>query len=162
MNVAFQLNQTSGYDWSGRSGARVYHRQKPAAAPLPRTQVSELTELEAQMERYENEHGKLIDKIRSLYVMQDDASVSDFLCRHRRLPPVLAEAEPHLREFFKDSVLSLRATSDENGWEMLYAFVHWPGEPNDAMHALDAFDDTWWLANSYPVGSSLTFTYRLV
>jgi hypothetical protein len=114
------------------------------------------------MERYENEHLKLIDKIRSLYVMRDEASVSDFLRRHRRLPALLADAEPHLRQFFKDSVLSLRTTTDEHGWEMLYALVQWAGEPDDALNALDAFDDAWWLANSYPAGSSLTFTYRLV
>jgi hypothetical protein len=114
------------------------------------------------MERYENEHLKLIDKIRSLYVMRDEASVSDFLRRHRRLLPLLADAEPRLRQFFKDSVLSLRTTTDEHGWEMLYALVQWTGEPDDALRALDAFDDAWWLANSYPAGSSLTFTYRLI
>jgi hypothetical protein len=162
MNVAYELNQTSGYDWNRRIGARVYHRQKPAPTQSPRLQVSEFAELETQMECYENEHHKLIDKIRSLYVMQDDASVSEFLRRHRQLPQVLADAEPHLRQFFKDSVLSLRTTSDEDGWEMLYAFVQWAGEPGDALRALDAFDDTWWLANSYPVGSNLTFTYRLI
>jgi hypothetical protein len=113
------------------------------------------------MRRYEDEYCKLIDKVRSLYVMQDEGSVFDFLYRHRLLPPLLVDAEPHLRHFFKDSVLSLRTTSDEDGWEMLYALVHWVGEPDGAVHALNAFDDEWWLANSYSAGLSLTFTYRL-
>lgn len=45
---------------------------------------------------------------------------------------------------------------------MLYASVQWPGEPEDAMKALNAFDAAWWLNNSYPAGANLTFTYRLV
>jgi hypothetical protein len=162
MNVAYELNQTSGYDWSRRTGARVYHQQRAALAPPPRIQLSEFSELETQMKRYEDEHRKLIDKIRSLYVIQDEAFVSEFLRDHRLLPLVLVDAEPHLRQFFKNSVISLRTISDEHGWGMLYAFVEWAGEPDDALHALNAFDDAWWLANSYPAGSALTFTYRLV
>jgi hypothetical protein len=162
MNVEYELNQTSGNDWSRRTGTRVYHRQKAAPAPPPRIQLSEFAELETQMERYEDEHRKLIDKIRSLYVIQDEPFVFEFLRDHRLLPQVLVDAEPHLRQFFKNSVFSLRTISDEHGWDMLYSFVEWAGEPGDALHALNAFDDAWWLANSYPAGSGLTFTYRLV
>jgi len=162
MNVEYELNQTSGYDWKQPSGARVYHRQKTALTPPSRVQLSELAELEAQMERYEVEHSELINEIRRLYVIEDEASVSEFLRRHRRLSQVLVDAEPHLRQFFKDAVLVLRTTSDEHDWDMLYALVQWSGEPDDALLALDAFDDAWWLANSYPAGSFLTFTYRLV
>lgn len=162
MNALFEPNQSSGYDWGTRAGARVYHRQKPARALPSRNQVSELAELEAQMKRYEDEHRKLTDKIRSLYVIQDEETVSDFLRRHRQIQPALVDAEPYLRKFFKNSVLSLRATSDEQGWEMLYAIVQWEGDPVAAQHSLDYFDDAWWLANSYPAGSNLTFTYRLV
>ena len=162
MNGLYELNQTSGYDWSPREGSRLYHRQRAVPPQPPTIQLSELAGLEAQMAQYQNEHRKLIGAVRSLYVFQDEALVTEYLERHRSLPPLLAEAERHLRQFFKDSVLSLSATSDEHGWDMLYAFVHWSGEPDVAIDALHRFDESWWLANSYPAGSSLTFTYRLV
>jgi hypothetical protein len=162
MNGVYDLNQTSGYDWISRRGARLYHRQRVVPSQTSRIQLSELAGLETEMERYEDEHRNLIRTIRTLYVLQDDESVSEYLQRHRTIPPVLVEAERHLRQFFKDSVLSLRASADEQGWDMLYAIIQWPGEPEDALRSLNAFDDAWWLANSYPAGSGLTFTYRLV
>lgn len=45
---------------------------------------------------------------------------------------------------------------------MLYVKAMWPGEPRDALAALDQFEDVWWIANSYPAGTTLTFTYSLV
>jgi len=161
MNVAYEWNQTSGYDWRRSTDARQYHRQQSVDAGMPQIQLSELADLEAQMGRYEGEHRNLIEKIKSVYVLEDEVAVWEFLNTHRRLAPVLVLAEPHLRRCFGDAVLSLRSNSDEHGWEMLYTFVQWPGSPEQAMQALDAFDDEWWLANSYPAGSNLTFTYRL-
>ncbi len=162
MTVLLENNQTSGNNWEPSGTARMYHRQKPAAEPERRIQLSELAGLDAQMIRFEAQHDQLMDEIRRLYVMPDERSVSDYLRGHRRVPQLLADSVPQLRRFFGDAVLSLRATSDENGWDMLYAIVQWPGEPQDALTALDRFDDAWWLANSYPAGTSLTFTYKLV
>jgi hypothetical protein len=162
MNGLFELNQTSGYDWSSRRGSRLYHRQRAVPSQPPRIQMSDMAGLEAEMERYEDEHRNLIKTIRALYVFQEDESVSKYLQRHRTIPPILVEAERHLRGFFKDCVLSLRAKADEQGWDMLYVIIQWPGEADDALSLLNAFDDAWWLANSYPSGSGLTFTYRLV
>lgn len=105
---------------------------------------------------------QLRDDIRRLFVVADERSVFDYLRSHRRVPSLLIESVPHLRRLFGDAALSLRATSDEDGWDMLYATVRWAGEPEDALRALDRFDDEWWLAHSYPAGKSLTFTYDLV
>ena len=162
MNGLLPVNQTTGNDWNPRGGSRQYHRQRPTPSRPAGVQLADLAGLEAQMSRYEDEHRKIIETVRSLYVFQDDLAVTEFLMRHRTLPPVLAEAERHLRRFFKDGVLTLRATSDEQGWDMLYATVQWPGEPQEAMDSLNAFDNAWWLNNSYPTGANLTFTYRLV
>ena len=164
MNGVYELNQTSGNDWSApkSADARLYHRQKAVTIDEPRTQLTELADLERQMARHNEEHRSLVEQIRSLYVINDEVDVCGFLNRHRHLPPVLVAAEPYLRRIFKASVISLRATSDEYGWEMLYASVHWSGEPKDALQDLNAFDDEWWIANSCPAGSNLTFTYRLV
>jgi hypothetical protein len=162
MNGLLSDNQTSGYDWNSHQGSRQYHRQRYAPARPAAVQLAELTALEAQMTRYEADHRKMIETIRTLYVFQDETTVSEFLLRHRTVSPILAEAEKHLRAYFRDAVFALRATTDEQGWDMLYATVQWPGEPKAAIDALNAFDASWWLNNSYPAGVNLTFTYRLV
>jgi hypothetical protein len=163
MNGLLSGSQTSGYDWNLRRGSRQYHRQSsvPTAPPVA-VQLAELAGLEEEMNRYENDYKKVIDTVRSLYVFLDETNVSEFLLRHRTVSPILAEAEKHLRQFFKDAVFALRTTTDDQGWDMIYATVQWPGEPEDAMSALNAFDASWWLNNSYPAGVNLTFTYRLV
>lgn len=105
MNELLSVNQTSGYDWSARRGSRLYHRQRSAATSrAAAVQLADLAGLEAQMFRYEDEQRKLIETIRTLYVFQDDRAVPEFLSRHRTIPPILAEASRHLREFFKDAV----------------------------------------------------------
>ena len=162
MNVLLSGKQTSGYDWNTRGGSRLYHRQRFNSPRMPVIQLAELAHLEDQMARYREDHRKIIETLRSLYVFQDDATISQFLQSHKTVAPVLAEAERHLRQFFGDAILVLRSTTDDQGWDMLYATVQWPGEPADAVIALNAFDNAWWLANSYPVGSNLTLTYRLV
>lgn len=69
---------------------------------------------------------------------------------------------PHLRKYFPESVLALRAASDEFGWENLYVDILWPGDALEAFRLLDQFCDAWWIANSEPADGALTFTYRLV
>lgn len=158
-----EVHQTSGFDWSKRdTGERVYYAQLPARTPDHTIQLSELAEIDAQMARYDDEYRQLIERIRVLYVFQDEETIAGFLRSHRRIPILLINAEPQLRRVLGHVVLSLRATTDEHGWQMLYVSALWPGEPEEALRALDSFDEKWWLAHSYPVGSSLTFTYRLV
>jgi hypothetical protein len=160
MTALLDFHQTSGNNWE--TGGRMYHPQKPTPEPERRIQLSDLADLDYQVVRIDAQHDQLMSEIRRLYVMVNETSVSDYLRSHRRVPPLLVNAVPQLREFFGNVTLSLFATSDENGWDMLYAAVQWRGEPQEALAALDRFDDAWWLANSYPVGASLTFTYKLV
>jgi hypothetical protein len=162
VNSAYEANQLSGNVWATTSGARQYHRQKTAPEHDRPVNLSELADLDAQMARFETEHNQLIDCVRKLYVMQDERSVIDYLRAHRRLPQLLVLAEPHLRKLFEEAVFSLRAATDAQGWEMLYASVQWPGDPGDVLNRLGAFDDSWWLANSSPAGNTLTFTYTLI
>lgn len=163
MNEVYEANQTSGYSW-GRRGLEqsVYHLQKPADRPTLIIQASELANLDEQMTRYEAEYQHMIGRLRNLYVLEDEQQTMGFLNGHRSIPQLLVDAEPQLRRFFQNAVLSLRTSSDDHGWEMLYVLILWAGGPDEAIRALDSFDDAWWLAHSYPAGSSLTFTYRLV
>jgi hypothetical protein len=163
MTGLLENRQTSWNNWETSGTARMYHRQKPAPEPPSgRVQLSDLADLDSQVLRFEAQHDQLMGEIRRLYVMADERSVADYLRSHRRVPQLLVDAVPSLRRFFENAPISLLAKSDENGWDMLYATVQWPGEPQDALAALDRFDDAWWLANSYPAGTTLTFTYKLV
>jgi hypothetical protein len=139
-------------------GGAIGPRAKPGCA----IQLSQLADLQSQMTHFDEEQMQLANKLRLLYVMHDETSVLSYLRTHRRIPELLVEAIAQLRLCFGDPPISLSAKTDENAWEMLYATVQWSGEPKDALAALDRFDDAWWLANSYPAGTALTFTYELV
>jgi hypothetical protein len=163
MNGLLVKDQTSGNEWGSPPSARVYYRaQSVPEEQKQRMQLAEFADLEAQMNHFEEQHEKLIAEIRREYVIPSDASVLDFLRRHRQIAQVLVEALPHLRRFFANTVFSLRTKADESGWQMLYVSAIWPEEPGAALAALDRFDDAWWIANSYPSGNSITFTYKLV
>jgi hypothetical protein len=163
MNRLLDYSQATHSDWSAPTSAELYRPFQEGAEIRPaRRQLANLMALEEQMVRFEVDHQLLVSEVRRHYVMSTESSVSDFLGSHRRIPPLLLAALPHLRECFGNSVFSVHATSDENGWKMLYVSALWPGEPRDALAALDQFDDAWWIAHSYPAGTALTFTYKLV
>ena len=163
MNAAYELNQLSGNVWATPGPASLLFVVQPSPGEFEQLGLlDELAGLEAQMARFEGEQDELIDRIRTLYVIPDERSVISYLRAHRRIPQLIAEAAPHLGVYFGDVVLSLRAVADERGWEMLYVFVQWEGEPEEALARLNAFDDAWWLRNSSTTAVSVTFTYNLV
>jgi len=161
MSGLLEYAQTSGNDW-GRGHAGMHgDLQESVDSPEPRQQLVAFARLEAQMARFEADHQALIDEVRRQYVMPVDSSVEELFQRYRVLPQLLIEAGSYLRRYFGETVFALRSTSDDYGWQTLYVDAIWPGKPNDAMAAIDAFEDAWWIVNSHRSGS-LTFTYRLV
>jgi hypothetical protein len=111
----------------------------------------------------EPERQAAIDEVVKLYRTPKDASVAAFLQEHGTIPELLLQAAPKLKKYFGDATLMLRAPVDEDGSQTLYAVVLWPGEVSEVRHALDKFDDNWWLANSgHDDAGSLSFTYELV
>jgi hypothetical protein len=164
MNGLSDFNQTPDAERGTQVFSRLYHGliATPDWPALRGKPTGEFPYLEDQMLNFEVQFAASITDVQRHYVMPADSSVIDFLRSHRRIPQLLIEALKPLRQFFDDSILALRATSDENGWEMLYVNILWPGEPHCALEALDKFDDSWWLANSYPAGLNLTFTYKLL
>jgi hypothetical protein len=103
-----------------------------------------------------------IDEVARHYRTPKDTSVATFLQEHRTIPDLLLQAAPNLKKYFGDAALTLRAPVDEDGSQTVYAVVLWPGDVTEVRHALDQFDDNWWLANSGPDAGSLSFTYELV
>jgi hypothetical protein len=159
----FLDNQVSGNNWNQPPIPMAYQEfQQAATRAEPRLQRDFLRDIERQMAAFEADHRAFVNEIRKNYVLPKDSSVADFLDAHRTIPALLMQAVPHLREFFGTTVFALRASSDEYGWQTLYADAMWPGDAHDAVVAIDRFEDAWWIANSDAASGSLTFTYRLV
>lgn len=157
-------NQTSGNDWDIPIQAMLHeHRQNvPTEIPVTHRQLSSIRDIEAQMQQFEMDYQAAVAEVRKLYVLPNDSSVLDFLKDHRALPQLLIDAAPKLKRYFSDTVFTLRATSDEYGWQNLYADAMWSGDARDAVQLLDQFEDEWWIPNCRPARGALTFTYRLV
>jgi len=114
------------------------------------------------MTRLKVEQELLIREVRKLYVFPKDNSVTHFLEGHRNVPQLLIAAVPVLEGYFgTGTIFVLRAPTDEQGSQSLYAVVMWPGSVEDVANALDHFEDEWWLSNSRQSLGRLTFTYEL-
>jgi hypothetical protein len=161
---ALQGTQTSGNIWPDPPRHNRLDRAGRELARLPESrQGTELFEdLERQMAAFVVGHEATLDEVRKRYVLPSDSSVTDFLKGHRTLPQLLLQAVPYLSQYFGNVAFSLRAVSDEYGWQTLYAVAMWPGKAHDAVVALDQFEDGWWIANSRIASGSLNFTYELV
>jgi hypothetical protein len=163
MNGVFD-RQTSGNEWGSSTGSMLHERLQDRPAPeRVKRQRHSFDDLERQMARHEEDHKSAVAAVCSAYVMPRDGSVQDFLNSHRVLPQLLLQAFPRLRSVFGElAVLSLRATSDEYGWQTLFVDVLWPEDATTAYAALDRFEDDWWVANCNLAAGRLNFTYRLV
>jgi hypothetical protein len=157
-------NQTSGNDWTPVVGSMLHERQQDQPEPEIIGRHRNIIEnLEREMSRYEEDHQTMVKEVSKSYMMPRDNSVQDFLHSHRVLPQLLMEALPRLQEIFGDAtVFTLRAASDEYGWQNLFVDALWPGDAADAYADLDRFEDEWWVANCHVAGGHLNFTYRLV
>jgi hypothetical protein len=159
----FLDSQVSGNTWNQPPIPMAYQEfQQSVIRTEPPLQYDFLRDVERQMAAFDADHRALVDEIRKSYVLPKDSSVTEFLDAHRTIPALLIRAVPHLREYFGNTVFALRATSDEYGWQSLYADAIWPGDAHDAVVAIDQFEDAWWIANSHEGLGNLTFTYRLV
>ncbi|HEX3438096.1 MAG TPA: hypothetical protein VHT24_15110 [Pseudacidobacterium sp.] len=156
-------SQTSGNDWDAPIQAMLHERIQEVPAVMPiRHQQSFINDIEAQMQQFERDYRDALTGVRKLYVFPSDTSVAEFLNDHRAVPQLLIDAAPWLKKYFGNTVFSLRVTSDEYGWQNLYADAMWSGDARDALQLLDQFEDEWWIANCRPARGALTFTYRLV
>ena len=161
MGALLGITQGSDHVWQV-SDIQIYSPQEQPQRPTRKLQLLDLVQVQAQVARAERQHEMLANEVRIRYVLEDQAQISQYLSKYPRLFRVLLEASAHLDSYFPSLVVTLRVTADEQGWEMLYATVLWPGAPAEALETLDRFDEGWWLAESYPAGVGLTFTYKLI
>jgi hypothetical protein len=162
-NQLIDNHQPTGSNW-GPVVLAMFERgiQETPSLPEQPTTISVLASLEEQMMAFEKEYVSNVAELARHYIFSQEASVKDFLRSHRALPQLLLSALPHLRRHFGNIVFSLRAASDDDGWQALYVDALWPGHATDALAAIDQFEDQWWIANSSAAAGSLNFTYRLV
>src|SRR5271165_2545113 len=101
-----------------------------------------------------------IEALRISYVFADE-SVANFLSRHRAFPSVLSEAIAPLKKCFgTDKIFRLEVSADEDELRTLYVVVRWTASPQEAVAAIDRFDDEWWLEHMSPAVSTLSFTFE--
>lgn len=161
--------QTSGNDWSQSPGLMLHEGQQPWRIPgraaghglLFAGDEAQLAGFESQMAQFDKMQAEALDKIRHFYLFTNEAEVNEFLQSHKLVTQVLGEAIDHLKKHFEGSAFSLRLKTDEYDDPTLYAAASWNKEPRHVIIALNGFNREWWLANSYPAGRHLSFTYDL-
>lgn len=167
-------SQVSGNDWSSTAPSpemlyEIVQPVSPKFSPSPESRIKEQyaqriqEQLERQMACFEQEHEAGVAELRRSYVFTNDREIRTFFKAHRTAPQLLLEAVPHLYQTFGvDTVFKLWASTDEYGAQTLYIIAIWPGHLRDVRHALERFDEEWWIPNSRQASGDLAFTYELV
>ncbi|HEV8042779.1 MAG TPA: hypothetical protein VGP62_28125 [Bryobacteraceae bacterium] len=102
-----------------------------------------------------------LDRLKTMYRFQDDRSVEAFLSSHTGATYILINALSQLKRFFgRDVVFKLQVIKEDDEQQILYAVAVWRGMVEDAVAALENFDENWWLDQPTRV-LALTFTYEL-
>jgi hypothetical protein len=102
-----------------------------------------------------------VDRLKTMYRFQDDESVEAFLSSHPSAVYILINALPQLKTFFgPDVVFKIQVIEEDDEQQILYAVAVWRGRVEDAVAALENFDEKWWLDQPARV-LALTFTYEL-
>lgn len=157
-------NQMSGNDWGIPIHAMLHEsiQNVSSETSLAHGQKSFIRDIEEQMQQFEKDYQGAVAEVRKFYVLPADDSVLSFLNDHRALPQLLVDAAPQLQRYFGNTVFALRTSTDEYGWQSLYADAMWHGDARDSLRLLDEFEDKWWIPNCWPARGALAFTYRLI
>ena len=96
--------------------------------------------------------------------LEDILEAEDYLEEYSFLVPLLEEALPALRLQFGDCPCTLEVSYDpeEPGHHQLVAYVHTSLSPQEALDALKAFDDGWFLGQLTRTQGRLSFNVRFV
>jgi hypothetical protein len=160
--VSEMLNYSQDYGQSWSIAAVNFRVADESQAGLTDHKHLNFEHLREEISRVEAEHEVLAGDIRRHYNCHEEAQVFSYLRKHPVLLSLLSLAAPILKSYFDPPTpLKLRAPVDEDGWQLLYAVVMWPGGPQEASAALNRFEDEWWLPNSRQASGRLTFTYEL-
>lgn len=156
--------QTSGNDWTPVISLSLYDAFQETQALTAEfcSQDDAFQKFEKEMAHFEAEHEALLNEVRKHYVFSDYAPIRMFLSSRRSIPNLLLAASLYCSKYFgAGTVVNLIVEVDEEGPQMLYAVIMWPGKLVDIRDAFRRFDDEWWIPNSLEAGGNLTFTYEL-
>jgi hypothetical protein len=97
------------------------------------------------------------------YVIVDHEAIDAFLQSNRSAISILREAPSALSVVFGPKAKKvLRVVEDDEGSRTLFCFVVFDGHLTEAMRALKAFDENWWLDRCAQVAGKLNFDFELV
>jgi hypothetical protein len=103
-----------------------------------------------------------IEELKRAYGFVGDNAITTFLIDHRGIRAVLKEGITYLHQFFgAQTIFNLELSREEDGSQTLYAIAVWRGAIQDAVHALSAFEESWWLDHMTPATAELAFTYDI-
>ena len=96
------------------------------------------------------------------YVLDDRSAIPAFIERNRLLELLLEAREPLASAFGEAPVKKLTLVEDDEGFVTLFCLILVPGALEEARHALNSFDESWWLAHSHQAGGKLNFDFELI
>ncbi len=96
------------------------------------------------------------------YVVEERSAIPEFIKRNRLLEPLLEARGPLASAFGEEAVKKLTLVEDDEGSVTLFCLILVPGGLEEAMWALNSFDEGWWLARSHGAGGKLNFDFELI
>jgi hypothetical protein len=123
------------------------------------TPIYEYQPLDRDAIEFESE----IHRMLSPYFLVQPEQVVEFVREHRALPTLLQEAAPKLKESFgADTILKLELGANGDEGSVLRLLAMWPGSLASANAALQAFDESFWIANCARASGYLVIDRELV
>jgi hypothetical protein len=105
---------------------------------------------------------KGIDGLDGTFFIEDRPEVARFI-EENRLRTILLDAREALSAAFGERpIKTLTLVRDDEGFDTLFCLVMVPGDMQEARHALESFDQRWWLARSAEAAGKLNFDFQLV
>lgn len=160
--------QTSGNNWHpSYSFQRAYERNQPRSHTVPREVphhgLTFFAGVEKEMAEYKRSQEAMMKEVQNRFGMALDALVASFLANHRSLPHLLAEAFDRLQQAFGTRVVvNLEVSTDEDGYQTLYAIVLWRGDAHHAEAAFNSFVENWWIHRMNAPTADIAFVYQLI
>jgi len=106
-----------------------------------------------------------LDLLQQWYVFRGERTeILHFLEMNPFLTPLLVETYTNIRQFFPYSLVYLIITTDseEFGSDRLNVFIATDLDPDEALDALSAFDEKWWLSSLERTQGKLCITLEFL
>jgi hypothetical protein len=158
--------QTSGNNWSASYSYQRAYQPQPHPHSILRSLPQGLTffkELEADLTEARASQEVVMKEVQNRFGKASDPLVVAFMASHRSLPHLLTEAFERLKDAFRQNiVVNLEVSTDEEGYQNLYAIVLWQDDAHQAATAFDSFVENWWIHRMNASNSDVAFVYQLL